>query len=106
MKQEPHRLLWIRDKVCLEDTILEVGCAENPVWAGTQFKVTTLDRSVRPDEQCFPDIVGEAENLPFDANRFDVVALGELLEHVPEPQIVLREAARVARKKVKILKYW
>jgi len=84
----------------LEDRILEVGCAENPVWAGTPFKVTTLDKSVRPEEQCLPDMVGEAENLPFEPESFDVVTCCELLEHVPEPQRVLREAVRVARKKL------
>lgn len=95
-----HRIEWIRSKVSLGDTILEVGSAENPVWAGTPFKVTTLDKSVRPKEQCLPDVVGEAENLPFDGGNFDVICLGELLEHVPVPQRVLREAVRVAKKKV------
>lgn len=95
-----HRIEWIKSKVSLGDTILEVGSAENPVWAGTPFKVTTLDKSVRPKEQCLPDVVGEAENLPFDDGNFDVICLGELLEHVPVPQRVLREAVRVARKKV------
>jgi len=95
-----HRHDWIRSKVNLEDTILEVGCAENPVWNGTPFKVTTMDKSIRPEEQCFPDVVGQAENLPFEEQSFDVVCADELLEHIPDPQKVLKEAIRVARKKV------
>jgi predicted SAM-dependent methyltransferase/glycosyltransferase involved in cell wall biosynthesis len=95
-----HRIDWVRSKVNINDTILEVACAENPVWKGTPFKVTTMDRSTRPEEQCFPDVTGEAERLPFDDKFFDVVCLGELLEHVPDPQLVLKEAVRVARKKV------
>lgn len=94
--QGMHRIDWIRSRVPPEDTILEVGVAENPVWAGTPFKVTTLDR----DRGCKPDVVAEAESLPFEPQSFNIVAVGELLEHVPDPQIVLREAARVARKKV------
>jgi len=95
-----HRHDWIRSKVNLEDTILEVGCAENPVWAGTPFKVTTLDKSVRPEEQCFPNVIGEAESLPFEDRKTDIVCCNELLEHIPDPQRVLKEAVRVARKKV------
>ncbi len=101
-----HRHDWIRSKVNLEDAILEVGCAENPVWAGTPFKVTTLDKSVRPEEQCFPNVIGEAENLPFEDKKTDIVCCDELLEHVPDPQRVLKEAVRVARKKVIITVPW
>lgn len=101
-----HRHEWIRSKVSLEDIILEVGSAENPVWTGTPYKVTSLDKSVRPEEQCFPDVVAEAEDLPFEEQSFDIVCEGELLEHVPDPQKVLREAVRVARKKVIVTVPW
>lgn len=94
-----HRIEWVRSKVRLEDTILEVGCDDNIIWRDTQFKAITLDKSIRPEESCFPDVVGEAENLPFEDDGFDVVSECELLEHVKEPQKVLREAVRVARKK-------
>lgn len=97
---EVHRLDWIKSKVTLKDEILELGCAENPTWSGTPFKVTTLDISVRPQEKCFPDIVADAANIPRDDKSFDVVSACDLLEHVADPQAVLREATRVARKKV------
>lgn len=105
-KSQMHRIEWVRSKASPEDTILEVGCAENPVWEGTDFKVTTLDKSRRPEEKCFPDVVGEAENLPFEAKFFDCIAVGELLEHVPDPQRVLKEAVRVARKRVIVTVPW
>lgn len=95
-----HRMEWIRSKATLEDKILEVGCAENPVWAGTKFNVVTLDNQINRELQIFPDVVGEAEELPFGDNSFDIVSEGELLEHVPDPQRVLKQAVRVARKKV------
>jgi len=91
---------WIRSKATLEDKILEVGCAENPVWAGTKFQVTTLDKQINPEIQIFPDVKAPAESLPFKDKSFDIVCGGELLEHVPDPQKVSREAVRVARKKV------
>jgi ubiquinone/menaquinone biosynthesis C-methylase UbiE len=91
---------WIRSRVTLADKVLEVGCAENPVWKGTAFKVTTVDSQINPKLQIFPDVKAEAEHLPFENGEFDIVCEGELLEHVPDPQQVLREAVRVARKKV------
>lgn len=44
--------------------------------------------------------VARAESLPFRDGTFDVVALGEILEHVFDPVLVLREAARVSRRAI------
>jgi ubiquinone/menaquinone biosynthesis C-methylase UbiE len=40
---------------------------------------------------------GHAEELPFDNNSFDIVTLITVLEFVPDPTKVLKEAGRVAR---------
>ncbi len=95
-----HRIDWIKRRLSLRDTILEVGVAENPVFGGTPFRVVTLDMSVRPEEKCFPGVVALAEHLPFKDRVFEVVCANELLEHAKDPQQVLKEAVRVARKKV------
>ncbi len=96
----PHRIDWLRQRVSKAAILLEVGSAENVVWAGTGHKVTTLDKSIRPEEKCFPDVVGLAEALPFPNNSYDIACLSELLEHVESPQVVLAEAIRVAKKRV------
>jgi 2-polyprenyl-3-methyl-5-hydroxy-6-metoxy-1,4-benzoquinol methylase len=44
--------------------------------------------------------VAEAEALPFRSGEFDVVVLGEIIEHVHDPVAVLREARRVAERMV------
>jgi SAM-dependent methyltransferase len=41
------------------------------------------------------DVVGDAHNLPFSANSFDAAVLQSVIEHVPEPERVLSECARV-----------
>jgi ubiquinone/menaquinone biosynthesis C-methylase UbiE len=43
-----------------------------------------------------------AEELRFGPNSFDTVLMIEVLEHLPEPIIALREAFRVAKKNVLI----
>ncbi len=41
-----------------------------------------------------------AENLPFAAGEFDLVAAIEVLEHVPDPEHTLSEMARVAERRL------
>jgi len=43
---------------------------------------------------------GFAENLPYDDNEFDTVALITTLEFVDDPYLALKEACRVARRNV------
>lgn len=45
-----------------------------------------------------PHIRSEAEFLPFKENAFHAVVCSELLEHVPEPILVLKEIIRVLSK--------
>jgi SAM-dependent methyltransferase len=42
-------------------------------------------------------VVADAQRLPFDADRFDVVTARHMLYHVPEPVQAVREAGRVLR---------
>ena len=42
-------------------------------------------------------IPATGESLPFPPGSFETVVISEVLEHVPEPQAVLREAGRVMR---------
>lgn len=45
-----------------------------------------------------PDIVGDAQNLPFKDTSFNTVICFNLIEHVPDPYRVIQEAARVLKK--------
>lgn len=45
-----------------------------------------------------PDILADAENIPVNDNSYDVAIMGELLEHVPDPIAVLREAYRILKR--------
>jgi 2-polyprenyl-3-methyl-5-hydroxy-6-metoxy-1,4-benzoquinol methylase len=43
----------------------------------------------------FAAVVGDAQRLPFAAGAFDVVIVGELVEHVADPAALLAEASRL-----------
>ena len=44
-----------------------------------------------------PDVQSDATALPFAANQFDIAICTEVLEHVPDPDLVIREMYRVLR---------
>ena len=81
--------------------ILDIGCGSNP--EGT----TNLDffigetphqkRRIEPDK--IPNFVqGDAHNLPFPDDSFDLCIMSHVLEHLEYPLQALREAHRVAPK--------
>jgi len=52
---------------------------------------------INVDTLSTPDMVGDGSHLPFKDRVADVVILGEVLEHVPFPTSVIREACRVLK---------
>jgi len=88
---------WIKGQC--SGTILDIGSANGWVFKGSGLNVTCLDINEFPPGE-FPQIVADAHDLPFEDKSFAVVCCNEILEHVHNPILVLKEAARVARKKV------
>ena len=77
-------------------SVLDVGCGDKPYlpyFHGVANEYVGLD--VHPGPHT--DVVGAAESLPFEDNSFDVVISTQMLEHVPDPPRVVREAHRVLR---------
>lgn len=95
---------WPRRK----QRLLDIGCGTGVFleffWS-CGFDLTGLDGSAdmlsraRDKMGSRVDLhVGRAEHLPFDDREFDYASLMTVLEFVDDPGLVLREAARVARK--------
>lgn len=88
------------------ESVLDVGC--NSGYAVDFLPASCVchgvDVAVALVEKARPRLasvaVAPAEALPFPDKSLDVVALGEILEHVFDPVAVLREAGRVARRLV------
>lgn len=87
--------------------ILDLGCAVGNYsrrLASLGYRVKGAD--INPEyiriarERGVDAYVIEGDVLPFPDRSFDSVLLFEVLEHLPDPDRVLREAARVARKNV------
>jgi SAM-dependent methyltransferase len=50
-----------------------------------------------------PDILADASDIPVPNDSFDIAIAGELLEHVPEPILVIKEAYRLLKPGGKLL---
>lgn len=87
--------------------VLDVGCGNGyfTFWFEKKCDVTGLDFSTRMLElnPCAKKIHGEAENLPFTNNSFDLVFCSNLLHHLKDPTLAVKEMARVSKKFVVIL---
>lgn len=88
---------WIRSQC--SGTVLDIGSADGWIFRGSGLNATCLDINEFSTGE-FPRIVADAHSLPLGDGSFDCCVLAEILEHVNNPILVLREAARVARKKV------
>lgn len=94
-----------------KDFFLEVGCAQGHFEKiaskfsenvfGGEYEFSKLSGAKKNcQECCFTGV--NAEKLPFKDKMFDFVLCTEVLEHVPDWQLALKELQRVSRKKILI----
>lgn len=84
---------------------LEVGCGIAPHCLmaseiGESWGIDISDEVVSLLRKNYPQIntvVGDINDLPIKNDYFDCVAIGEVLEHVENPESVLRELLRVLK---------
>ena len=86
--------------------ILDVGCGDGLLASLLQqdkpnTSITGIDVMVRPAAH-IPVELFDGRSIPFADASFDAVIFVDVLHHTDAPMILLREAARVARKAVVI----
>ena len=62
-------------------------------------KAYLMDKHLPTNRLC----VGDASNIPFSANSFDVVLMVDLLEHTSSPQLIVNEIFRILKPCGKVL---
>ena len=106
-EQELFRKIWTPVS---PQRVLEVGCgsgvflewfkSQGHMVAGLEPSSSALELARRRLSPKVRLDQGFAENLPYDDNEFDTVALITSLEFVDDPDLALKEACRVARRNV------
>ena len=86
----------------LDSSILDVGCGDGDLARMIAEKrrdtdISGVDVLLRPDTK-IPVSEFDGVTLPFPDRSFDLVMFVDVLHHTADPKILLREAARVAKK--------
>jgi len=101
------KLEWLAQALELDPTgatVLDVGAGNGMFtywWSRLGASVTGLERSENMiDRSACPELMqlGDAYDLPFADDAFDLAFAGNLLHHLEHPHDALAEMARVARK--------
>ncbi len=78
--------------------LLDIGCGEKPYKKYFDGRVSRYVGLDTPDSKStVVDVRGDALATPFEKGSFDTILMSEVLEHLPEPGLALREAHRVLR---------
>ena len=77
---------------------LDVGCGAMPYARLVQDRVSQyIGTDLRPNPGVPPTVVSDSLKLPFRAHTFDTVLCTQVLEHVRNPFLTLKEIGRVLR---------
>ena len=89
---------WLKNISSRNLSVLDVGGRIQP------YRVLLGDRccqyvAIDIDTEATPlvDVIAEAERLPFSVERFDLVICTQVLEYVPDPQLVIDEIRRTLK---------
>lgn len=106
-----HYWSFVRSQVDANARIVDLGCGDLNTWKrgheGRHDRVppdlpryphlTAVDYDgIDPGDFSCTFVQADIAKLPFPADSFDVAILSQVLEHVPDPPAVVREALRVA----------
>jgi SAM-dependent methyltransferase len=100
----PERLAVFHEWVGTGGRVLDVGCRFGALTRayldGNEVVGVDIDRRALDEAASLgiePVWADAAEPLPLEDASFDVVVVGELLEHLPFPELTVAEALRVLR---------
>ena len=89
----------------LKGNILDIGCGKMPYKKYTlensaieSYIGLDIENALQYDKSVQPDFTWDGIKMPFENESFECAIGTEVLEHCPEPEIVLKEVYRVLKK--------
>jgi len=82
--------------------VLDIGCGNGQISSmiaegRSDIHIKGIDIMKRKEECFIPVEVFDGEHIPYNDNSFDAALFVDVLHHIPDPMIILREAMRVVR---------
>lgn len=96
-----RKLRHLRPHLGVGESILDIGCGVGSVTTLLRAEghaVTPLDVRAQSLTAAVAPVIFDGRHLPFDAGHFDLALLLTVLHHAEDPEALLIEAARVARR--------
>lgn len=88
----------------LSRKLLDIGCGKMPYRNYilensnvSQYVGLDIENALAYDSKLKPDYTWDGKKMPFEDDSFDCAFGTEVLEHCPEPEIVLKEVLRVLK---------
>ena len=79
-------------------SLLDIGCGKMPyrdyILENSQvesYKGIDIETEFIYDSPIKPDYIWDGQSIPFESNSFECILCTEVLEHCPDPEIVLKE---------------
>ncbi len=83
--------------------LLDIGCGDVPFYQMYQQHITN-NICVDWAKNNYVDVVHDiSKNLPFDDNSFETILLSDVLEHTPNPTVLIGEIHRILKKNGRLL---
>lgn len=92
---------WVSDWIDPKDKLLEIGSGPGSViraFRDAGMQVTGLDIHDSSFDDTLIPVVYDGAVMPFEDKQFDTALLLTTLHHTPDPDVILQEASRVARR--------
>jgi len=89
---------------CFNGKMLDIGCGQMPYReyilsqsAVREYVGLDIEAALVYDKNVKPNYTWDGKRMPFEDNSFDCAFGTEVLEHCPDPEIVLKETSRVLK---------
>lgn len=94
----------VNSLVNLKGDLLDIGCGKMP-YKDFILKNSSVEKYIgldienarQYDTSVTPDFIWDGIQMPFEDNSFDTAFATEVLEHCPEPHVILNETFRVMK---------
>ena len=103
IKDAERKYHWVKDWLGSDDNLLEVGSGPGSVlevFRNHGHQVTGLDIRNNAIHSGLNPVIYDGIRMPFEDEEFDCALLLTMLHHTPDPDVIVKEAARVARRLV------